>query len=327
MNMLKDQDRRAARRVGVFFLLLALMAIGLDSAYGVAARHDRESKVNWVFELRETAPAFVVLGSSRAAVTIDAGALGSQLGIQGLNIAQNGAGYQELALDWDVFTQRNRAEHLLLEVDLFGFDTTVLSHPFHEFYYLPYLADTTVAASVREAFGARAMLWQYVPLFKYAEFNDRIGMKNVLHLLRGIKPSFDSTGSELRNGIMKDSLILNLRDTTYAFDSTPLAHFERILSIAHDHGVRVTMFMAPEYVVSREHVRNRDAIIAAYRAIARRHGAEYLEFDDAAIAGDRGNFYNPGHLNRAGAQLFTRLLGDSLLHLWARPPIDSPAPQ
>jgi hypothetical protein len=324
MSILSVRNRRAAVASAGFVALLALIAFGLDRAYGVESRHDRESKVNWVFGMRGTTPGFVILGSSRAAVTIDAGALGSQLGVRGINVSQIGAGYEELALVWDMFTQRNRTEHLLLEVDLFGFDTTILGHPFHEYSYLPYLGDTTVASSIRKAFGARALVWQYVPLFKYAEFNDRIGLKSILHVAHRAKPNFDSTGSELRNGTMNDSLIRELRDTTYGFDSSRLASLERILSIANDRRIRVTMFMAPEYVAARMHVRNRDAIVKAYRKIAERHGAEYLVLADEAIAEDRENFYNPEHLNRSGAELFTRLLGDSLLHLWARPPAVNP---
>jgi hypothetical protein len=308
---------KALLRAVLFVALLFLAAVGLDAAYGVASRHDRETKVNWVFGMHGTTPEYVLLGSSRGAVTVDAGLLNSLLGVRGINISVNGAGYSELALLWDVFLQKNKPKRLLLEVDLFGFDTTVLSHPFHEYYYLPYLANPRVASSLRENYRGRAFIWQYVPLFKYAEFNDRIGLKSILHVVHRAPPGFDSLGSELRSGTMNDSLIARLRDTTYGVDSARLASLERILNAARSDSVRVTLFSAPLYVAGRKRVTNAHAILAIYRALAARYGAEFLDLDESAIEGNKANFYNPEHLNRSGARLFTQLLGDSLRSAWA----------
>ena len=303
----------------LFVGILTAIAISLDLAYGAASRLDRTSKVNWVFAFHGTAPDYALLGSSRGAVTVEAGLLNRSLGMRGINISQNGAGYTELALMWSYFLQRNRPARLLLEVDLFGFDTAALSHPFHEYYYLPYLSDSLIAASIRETFGARAYVWAYIPLFKYAEFNDRIGLKSILRVAHRAKPNFDSIGSELRNGNMPDSLIANLRDTTYGIDSLRLASLVRILDAAREHGIPVTMFMAPEHVEARRHVRNERELMELYRSLNATHGARFVEFDDQAISEDKGNFYNPEHLNRPGALLFTRLLADSLRSSWAVP--------
>jgi hypothetical protein len=305
-----------ARRAVVFSALLLLIAAACDAGLGFVARRDQSSKRNWVFGLKGRDVDYIVLGSSRAYRIIDVMVVDSEIAGRGLNLGQDGASYPEMALLFDVFLQQNRARRLLLEIDEFGLDSASFSHPFHEYSYIPYQRDTIVSRALREYFGARALLWRYVPMFAYAEFNDRLGPKNLARAWRAQKPEFDSTGFAPSRGGVPESIFDSARDTAYRVSGVRLRGLERILETAKARGIAVTMFTSTEYLPFQQSVRNRDQLFARHAEIGRAYGASFLAVSDSDIAVDRQLFRDPRHLNYAGAQLFSRRLGRALRAQW-----------
>jgi hypothetical protein len=108
-----------------------------------------------------------------------------------------------------------------------------------------------------------------------------------------------------------------IRDTTYRIDPSRVRAFERILDLAEERHVSVTMFMAPQYRAAANAVTNRDQILSFYRELARRRGISFLVFDEPAIEDDPSLFIDGEHLNRAGAMKFSAQLGAALRADWA----------
>jgi hypothetical protein len=294
-----------------------MMALGLDAAFGAAARRDPTSKVNWVFSMRDERPDYVVLGSSRAYSIIDTQVLDSILKTNGLNFGQNGASFAETALLFDVYSRRNHPRHVLLEVDPFGLDSLALGYPFHEYLYLAYGADTAVTRALREYYGVRALIWLYVPLFRYAEFNDRIGLRSIWRVWNQTPAEYDMRGLGPPRTQAAAKVFDSIRDTTYLLSEGRIRSLKHILETARLHGLSVTMFTATDYLPMRRTVRNRAEIFDRYRSIGRSYGATFLEVSDSDIAADRENFGDPRHLNRTGRRLFSQRLAEALLSEWA----------
>ena len=303
-------------RALAFAASLFLIAQALDVSLGAAARRDPVSKVNWVFRLRGKQPDYVVLGSSRAYRIIKVPIMDSVLDGTGLNLGQDGASFAEIALLFDIYLRENDSRRVLLEVDEFGLDSASFSHPFHEFFYIPYVRDTLVSRALRDYFGARALLWRYVPLFGYAEFNDRIGLKSAARVWRGQRAEFTADGSAPSRGEVPDSVFDKARDTTYRVSQGRVRSLEHILDAARTRGIHVTMFTAPVYMPFQRAVTNREALLERYREIGLAHGATFITVSDSDIASDRRYFRDPRHLNREGSQLFSRRLGEALQRVW-----------
>lgn len=292
------------------------MCLAISVAYDAAARSDPLVKVNWIFAIDGRRFDFVVAGSSRAYHSVDVPTVERAVEGSGVNVGLNGAAFFEIALVLDRFLAHNEVRDVLLEVDPFGLDRHWLDDELHANWYLPYMNEPLVAGYLTEYFGPRAFFWHYVPEFKYAEYNDRIGLSSVLRLISHPPPEFDASGGRLSNNFMTDSMVRAIRDTVYRVDLHRVRGLIRVLDVAAAHHARVTMFMAPQFTPSARAVRDRDAVLAYYRAIAAQRGITFLAFDDPDIAGDVANFVDATHLNRDGALKFSRRLGCVLRTQW-----------
>ncbi len=114
------------------------------------------------------------------------------------------------------FLSRNTTQRIALEVDPFGFDERWLHDQLHPYLYVPYIDEPIVAENLERQFGARELAWRWIPLFKYAEFNERIGWPSVLDVIHHPPPEFDEWGSRLSAGRISDSAVRAIRDTCTA---------------------------------------------------------------------------------------------------------------
>ena len=311
---------RPSRRAAAFFVLLLAICVGLAAVYDAAARRDPIVKVNWIFAMDGRRFDFIVLGSSRAYHTVDVPTVERAVNGTGVNLGLNGAAFPELSLVLERFLAHNETRRIALEVDPFGFDRRWLRDQFHAYLYVPYIDEPIVAEGLEREFGARALAWRWVPLFKYAQYNERIGLRSVLEVIHHPPPEFDAWGSRLSTGRISDSAVRAIRDTVYRVDEDRVRAFERILDIAASRQVQVTMFMAPQLGAAARAVVNREQMLAFYRDLARRHGITFIVFDDPAIENDPSLFSDGEHLNREGAMKFSALLGAALRAEWGRTP-------
>ncbi len=306
-----------ARRVAVFTVLLVTGCWALARVYDVYAREDPTVKVNWMFAMHGRRLDFAVLGSSRSYLTVDIPLVERVTQGHGLNLSLNGAEFSELALVLDRFLQRNTTRRLLLEVDPFGLDSKSFSYPFHAYFYVPYIDESLVAGHLRSYFGKRELLWEYAPLFKYAEFNTRIGWRSIPRVVREAAHDYDAWGSRLANGYLTTAASQAVHDTSYAISPSRVAAMEHILQIARAHNVQVTVFVAPEFETELLAVKNRAEIMAFYKNLAAQNGAPFLDFgNDPSLSADTTYFRDLEHLNHHGAEIFSQQLSDSLASYW-----------
>jgi hypothetical protein len=305
-----------ARRALYFLVGFAAICTVLSLAYDWAARRNPIVKANWIFAMDHRDFDFIVIGSSRAYHTVDIPTIDRATRLEGVNLGLNGAAFPEIALVLERFLEHNTTREVALEVDPFGLDRNYLHDQMHPWLYVPYIDEPLVEDVLEYHFGAQAEAWRWIPLYKYAEWNERIGLRSVLEDIRHPAPEFDAFGSRLSTSRMSDSAVRAVRDTVYQIDHDRVLGLEQVLDIAKLNHVRVTMFVAPEFGPAMRAARGRDQAMALYRAIARRRGIAFFTFDDPAIANDPANFSDAEHLNRTGAKLFSAELGAALAEAW-----------
>jgi hypothetical protein len=304
------------RRALYFLVGLAAICAVLSLVFDVAARRNPSVKVNWIFAMDKRDFDFIVIGSSRAYHTVDIPSVSHATNLEGVNLGLNGAAFPEVALVLERWLSRNSTREIAFEVDPFGLDRNYLHDQMHAYLYVPYIDELVVADALEENYGAQAVAWRFVPMYKYAEWNERIGLRSVIQDMKHLTPEFDTFGTRLSASRMSDSAVRAVRDTVYQIDHERVLGLLRVLDIAKLNRVRVIMFVAPEFGPAMRAARNRDQAIALYRAVARQRKITFLTFDDPTIANDPANFSDAEHLNARGARLFSAQLGTSLADAW-----------
>jgi hypothetical protein len=251
---------------------------------------------------------YVVLGASPAYNGLDTVLLGDMLDGRVLSLAKPGTAFPEQLLELELFLERSRADTLVFQVDTWGLSGHTYTYPFHEYLYLPYVDDPTVARHLEARYGAaRVALWRWLPMYRFAEFNHKIGLRDALDLLTG-EPAFDPHESHLLDE--HGTFLTDVEPVTYDLSDERVSAFRGILDAAGRHGTDVVIFLAPVHERFAALERNRGEVIEFYAAEARARDIPFFALDDGQFLASRDNFYNLRHLNARGASLFTRRLGE-----------------
>ena len=75
-----------------------------------------------------------------------------------------------------------------------------------------------------------------------------------------------------------------------------------------EEGIEVVFVKSPMYYPIRAKFANISQIDSLYESISEKYGIPILDYSFSSIAMDSGNFVNPSHLNKRGAELFTTKL-------------------
>jgi hypothetical protein len=313
---------RAPLRIVVFGLLLWAILAGLARLFDHAAKMDLREKARWIIHQKNGSYDFALLGSSRSYMGLDVFTLEKMLGQNGINLSLEGATYPEEYLALKLFLSRNQIKHLILDSSLIDFDNSVLRTPFHAYDYLPDIADADVFDSLKDNFGVRAYAWKYIPFFKNAEFNTKLGFLQFYiwsKMRTGEKlyeAEFDVKGSRLLTGgkapNFPDESTEDLRQKPPTWNPLGKKYFLKILELARERGIAITMIAMPEYDSGAEPWRSRDEIMSFYESVARSNEIPFLRFDLDSRCSDKTLFLDRAHLNRKGALFFSEALANRL---------------
>lgn len=301
-----------------FFIKLALFtALTWVVCFAVERLYDQRvptmtfRKIFWLFHHQDQHFDYGFIGSSRTYNTIDISCLDSALNQSGINLGVGGMGHIDQYMVFEKFIRNgNQIDRLFIQVDAQGLNAPRhFSHAFHSHFYIPYLhTDPILSAHIREFTSpTRYLFWRYVPLAKYMEFN---ALYTPLAVFRRL-PAHGGQGTKLIQGTIDNATfedLINREQAPFTIDSTTVAYLDRLITLARQHGTEVILYTAPEYITRRDHLANRDEMIAEIEAIAARHEIDYWNLYDCELAADRSLFRDPTHLNNTGATAFARLL-------------------
>ena len=69
---------------------------------------------------------------------------------------------------------------------------------------------------------------------------------------------------------------------------------------------------APEHITGQDFVKNRSEIIQIFEDAARTYTIPFLDYSNDSMNQHKKYFYNASHLNKKGAELFSRQLTQDL---------------
>ncbi len=310
-------------RVILFLIFLGCVLTAVSKLLDHAAKMDLREKAHWIISQKNKSYDFAVLGSSRSYVGVDVCVVETNLGMHGINLALDGTGYPEQFLALKLFLQKNKIEKLVLDVSAMCFDNNGFKFPFHAYEYLPEISDEVVFATLKDNFGPRVYAWRYIPFFKNAEFNSKLGAMQLYSWSKSfidkrvLEAEFDQQGNRRSalshsNANFRDHILRNSPKVFWTMDELPKKYFFEILKLAREKNISVTMIDMPEYYLSMEREANREEIMAFCEKVAATNNIPFLRFDRDPICQDRNKFYDSRHFRPKGVKEFSEMLAKRL---------------
>ena len=256
----------------------------------------------------------VIYGSSRAVVQIDPRIIEDSLQRSCYNLGIDGHNF---------WLQYARHTELLkhnknLKIIIHSLDVTTLTdrgNLFNSDQFLPYmLFDETIQTNTNDYnffsgwdfkvpmvrfFGkSRAMLHAGKLLF--------IKQPDTIGRINGYQAQRTSWNTDL------EIARKNLSKYKIEMDSSVLSLFKRYLQECIDQEITIIFVYTPQYIEGQQFIQNKEHILDVYRSLSNEYHIPFLDYSDDPICLSKSYFYNSGHLNKVGSELFTRKLGHDL---------------
>lgn len=298
--------------LGLFFLTTAIHACLLRGW-----QHQSVSQAGTLNRLvRGELPAeILILGSSRAWVHFDCTAVEARTEKSCFNLGLDGS---TLLMQNAVF-QSYLAHHaapsvLVLALDISSFTKTDDRYWIER--YLPHLNQYPILKVLADL---DPVYWRHrlIPLYTAGVFGAEYAEKGMLLFFQ---PQ-DFPGKERQGfrAVERDwdeaaahAVIKRLPVGPDFVDAKALAAFDSILKTAHRSGARVFVVYPPAHESVARRVTNQNEILNFFHEAARVRGAQFLDYSASFLIHDKAYFYNPQHLNRQGAELFSDRFSEDL---------------
>lgn len=252
----------------------------------------------------------LIYGSSRAWVHIDPNVIQKELGVTAFNYGIDGHNFvlQNLRHRESV-KEKGYPKYVIYSIDVF----TLAKRPdlFNSEQFLPYMfMNGSLQQTLLTYEGFRKADF-FIPLSRY------FGKKKALDALFQENPSekrelgylgFDlQWNNDLKNA-QKDKGTVQIE-----LDSSSISEFKALIKELKMNNVQICLIYTPEYIEAQNFVSNRGDILNLFRNISNENELLFLDYSDHLISKSKKYFYNGSHMNRTGAELFTKTVTADLL--------------
>ena len=245
----------------------------------------------------------IILGSSRAWVQFSPKILDSTLHCDSYNLGIDGSCLNRQITKYELYRlKNNKPERILLNVDFFSFGFT---QGYESYQYYPYFYDRDVRERV---FPQESFSWaeKWIPFYRYTH----LGINNILFDYRLLNKGFHAVESSWNGKSLREMSPIDVE-----FDERTLHLFTSFLERAQEEEVSVILVYSPVYFKAKDLIRNHEQFERCLEGFRKEYSLTFLRYDDIPICRDTTFFYNATHLNKKGAELFTKQLASDLSRL------------
>lgn len=301
--------RKFVIRVLATFFVVFLFAFGMD-VFITRNLHRSDARLfqSWNDLFRGDLQCdAVVMGSSRGWVQYSPFIIDSVLGTDCYNISLDGRCIDAEVVKYKVYCQHNPKPKLIIQNVDYG--TLALSNGYEREQFLPYLQDGLLFNLTKESEG---FTWadRYLPLVRYAGYfqviKEGLGLRNKLNRYPLYKGYFG------RNEQWDGSAFEAIESIDFCHNPKAVEIFGDYLAQCKADDIEVIMVFAPIYIGVTQKVDDVQCVFDFYDSIAYKFGYPVLNYTFDSISYDTAYFYNASHLNKKGAELFSKKLAADL---------------
>jgi len=254
----------------------------------------------------------IVNGSSKARVQVSPSILDSILDMNTYNLGIDGHDYYLQHYKYLIYRKRNVQPKVIIQVvsngtfskrkDLYGIDQ-----------FLPYIDNKLVQEVTSKYEGFTAADFQ-LPYFRYLGkyYIQFIGLANYLDLDPAYRKDnkykgFISHDKQWDKSF--DSFVIeNPEGVNIEISAESLKLFKSYVKKARGDGSLLFLVYPPTYKEAQGLFNNRNSLLETYQRIAERNDLIFLDYSNFFVSGNKDYFYNSQHLNKRGAEIFSRKL-------------------
>lgn len=260
----------------------------------------------------------LINGASRAASHVDPFVLDTILDLNSYNLGIRGHNFYLQYYKYNTYLKYNKKPNIIVQTvdintlakrkDLFDYEQ-----------FLPYLDDEVHLAKPLISYEGIDSHYFNIPFYKYiGEFKlIGIGLSEFLGIKKVRKWKMKGFyGNPITwNGKPLNDLLRLGHTYETEIDPESLVLFENFLIDCKSNNISVILVSTPMYYRAQEMLTNDGELMNVYEEFSKRLSIPYLDYFDSHISYDSTYFGNHTHLNKSGAEVFTRILGSDLKKL------------
>ncbi len=256
------------------------------------------------------------LGSSRTHTTIHPGIIDSICKLNSFNAGVEGGNIYEFKLTLDGFLVNHASpEYVVLTLDLQSFN--IKRRIFNYTQYFPFLDNPVITERLSES-GHKTAVIKLLPFLAMTTYDDYT-RGNILKGWAGKTeiPAGDYQYKGFLSNTAKELSAINQEPVKPTMKVTMSSEGLRILSeiaqTCKNRNIRLIFTYAPEYKKNLQNgFINREEFFKTMVKISREEQIPFLRHDELDLCQNPKLFANVGHVNRLGAEVYTRILGEEL---------------
>ncbi len=303
------------KNIGLFGMIIIFISLGLDFflTSHLKERNSEGEIIVWKDLYGGNLTDFnnFIYGSSRAWVHIDPFILEKKLGVPYYNLGANGQNFTVQKFRHDELEQRTEIKSIIYSVDIFTLSSSDYIYDYYQF--LPFMLwkDNGIRDFLYP-YGYYNQLDFYLPLARYyghRKLMSKIFFKEDLNFparIRGYKGREKLWNNDLQKALKNEETI------NIIIDDNLLKEFEIFIGECQKNNIDLVLVYSPEYIEGQNFVENRNEILEIYKNLSSKHSYPFFDFSTDSLNYSKEYFYNAGHLNKTGAEMFTNQLADSL---------------
>ena len=270
----------------------------------------------------------IILGSSRAWVHFDTEIIDKNLNIKSYNLGEDGSNILQQYIRYKELISFNPLpKKVILAVDIYSFRDE--KFPTYRFY--PYvlgnfrILNHLSSLNIDGIDGIDEIIF-YVPLIRYFNrtFIQRLfdNEKKALFRNKNYNKAFifsnqyinlNKEGNLRIKGYRGLDVIWKNQDVkkfTFPIDSSKVSLMKKFITEMKNENIEIIMIYPPEYKEGQSLCQNRNKIISEFEKISNQFDLRLYNYSDSLISERKEFFYNNQHLNKRGAEIFTKDVTD-----------------
>jgi hypothetical protein len=248
----------------------------------------------------------VILGSSRTWCGYNTYIIDSMLNCNSYNLGIDGHQIDFQIIRYETYARYNtKPQTILVNTEFLSTLSIAADKPYEREQFFPYFFDDILIDAVSSA--KRITIFdRYLPLFRYYGYREEF--ENGMASFFGKKDFVDGgmykgyRGNEYgwdRGSLSRDTLF------TANVDWKAVELLDSFARGSIKDGQNVVFVKSPVYFPLREKFVNIEQSDSIFEAISKKYDIPILDYYFSTVCMDSTNFYNPGHLNKKGSELFT----------------------
>ena len=256
----------------------------------------------------------VIYGGSKAWVQIDPAMIGDSLNTTAYNLGIDGHNFWLQYLRHKILLANNIKPKLII-YSLDEFTLKKVPDLYNEDQFLPYMRFNDEIKSATISYKGYNS-WDYdLPLMRYFGKEDAINnalrmflnpSSNPVTRVKGYKAQDIEWTNDFEN-VKKE-----MQSYYVKIDQPSVILFEKFLNECKKEGIKVVFVYSPEYIEGQNFIKNRSEIMELYSKFEKKYDVTFYDYAKDSMSYQKKYFYNALHLNKTGAELFTRKLIDTL---------------